>query len=410
VSPLAGLRIALQALRRNALRSLLAMLGIIIGVGSVIALVAIGSGAREVVDRQIRDLGSDLFLITSASYSTGGRQVGLGSALPFSERDLEAIRQALPEAVHVTGYVRGPAQLVAGPANWSTTVFGVAPDYLAARAWSIQDGRDFAPEELRSGAKVVILGYSVAEELFPDGNAVGSAMRIMNVPFRVVGVLAPKGQSMTGYDQDDLAIVPITTARRRLFGGSETVPQRVQQMMVAMAPGQDMAAAREEMQILLRDRRRIRPGVEDDFWVRDMAASIRARTATQTTLGILLGVTAGISLLVGGIGIMNIMLVSVTERTREIGLRMAVGARRRDIRVQFLIEAMTLCVAGGAIGVALGVGGTILLARFGALPVVVDGPTILGALLSSALVGTIFGFYPARRASHLNPIDALRHE
>jgi putative ABC transport system permease protein len=410
VSPLAALRVALQALRAHALRSFLALLGVIIGVAAVIVMAAVDEGAREMVDRQIRTLGANTLLITPGSAVVGGRQSGLGTAVPFADADVAAIRREVPGVLRAAGLVRGSAVLVAGPANWITTVSGVEDDYLEIRDWDLVEGRNFTPAELRRAAKVVLLGSTVAEKLFDGDSALGASVRIGNLPFEVIGLLADKGQSAFGGDQDDTALVPISTARRGLFGDSRTVPRRVQIIMVELQDGEDMTAVQAEIEDLLRARRRVREGAPDNFSIRNMAEFIRARSATQATLGLLLGGAAAIALLVGGIGIMNIMLVSVTERTREIGLRMAVGARRRDILGQFLIEAITLCLAGGVIGLFLGVAATAALAHLSAWPVATNPLIAALALASSAAIGILFGFWPARRAARMNPIEALHHE
>ena len=343
MNPLASFRVAIAALKVNALRSFLAMLGVIIGVASVIVMVSVASGASQAIEARIRALGTNLLIISPGSFTSGGRRAGEGTAMALSEGDIEIIRAKVPGVAAVAGTIQGSAPMVVGSSNWTTQVNGVNEDFLEVRDWALTEGRNFTEAELRAGAKVVILGATVARELFGSAPAIGEQLRIMNVPFTVIGLLSIKGQSGWGSDQDDTALVPITTARRRLFGAEQTVPDNLRQIMVEVSSAEEMGEAQAEIETLLRERRRVRQGAPDDFRVRDMADFIRTRSETQSILSVLLGAIAAISLVVGGIGIMNIMLVSVTERTREIGIRMAVGARRRDILTQFLIEAVT-CV------------------------------------------------------------------
>ena len=407
---LASCKVAIGALKVNALRSFLAMLGVIIGVASVIVMVSVATGAGQAIEARIKALGTNVLVVMPGSFTSGGRRAGEGTALALSEDDLAAIRATVPGVAAVAGMVSGSAPVVVGNANWTTSVNGVNEDFLEVRDWPVAEGRSFTEAELRAGAKVAILGATTARELFGSAPVIGEQIRIKNVPFTVIGVLTAKGQSGWGTDQDDTALVPLATARRRLFGAEQTVPDNLRQIMVEIASTEGMSDAQEEIETLLRERRHVRTGSPDDFQVRNMAEFIRARSEAQSILGLLLGATAAISLIVGGIGIMNIMLVSVTERTREIGLRMAVGARRRDILSQFLIEAVTLCVLGGLIGLTIGGGTALAMSIWGNWPISLSPSLVLIALASAGLVGVFFGYYPARRASLMNPIDALRYE
>jgi putative ABC transport system permease protein len=410
VNPLVSLKVAVDALKMHALRTFLAMLGVIIGVASVIVMVSVVSGAGEAIEARIKALGTNVLVVMPGSFTSGGRRAGEGTALALSENDLAAIRASVPTVVGAAGMVSGSAPIVVGNSNWTTSVTGVNADYLDVRDWPLADGRSFTEAELRSGAKVVILGATTARELFGNAPALGEQVRIKNVPFTIIGTLTEKGQSGFGTDQDDTALVPLSTARRRLFGAEQTVPDNLRTIMVEVASAEAMNDTQEEIENLLRQRRHVRPGTPDDFQVRNMAEFVRARSETQSILSVLLGATAAISLVVGGIGIMNIMLVSVTERTKEIGLRMAVGARRRDILSQFLIEAVTLCVTGGLIGLLIGGSAAISMSIWGNWPIALKPGLVVVALLSAGLVGVFFGYYPARRASLMNPIDALRYE
>jgi putative ABC transport system permease protein len=359
------------------------MLGVIIGVASVIVMVSVATGAGQAIEARIKALGTNVLVVMPGSFTSGGRRAGEGTALALSEGDLTAIRAHVSNVAAAAGTVSGSAPLVVGDANWTTSVNGVNEDFLEVRDWPIAEGRGFTETELRSGAKVAILGATTARELFGTAPVIG--------------------------EQDDTALVPLATARRRLFGAEQTVPDNLRSIMIEVSSAGEMNEAQEEIETLLRERRHVRSGGPDDFQVRNMAEFIRARSETQSILSLLLGATAAVSLIVGGIGIMNIMLVSVTERTREIGLRMAVGARRRDILSQFLIEAVTLCVTGGLIGLLIGGSAALAMAIWGQWPIALSPSLVLIALISAGLVGVFFGYYPARRASLMNPFDALRY-
>ena len=401
----ATFRIALRALRRNKLRTVLTMLGMVIGVGAVIAMVSIGNGAKAQVEAQIASLGQNVVLIFSGSTSRGGVRTGWGSAGTLSIEDAEAIQKEIPEVVAASPEVRGFNQVASGNDNWYTSVLGESEDYLDIRTWPLQDGMMFTDQDVRGATKVAVVGQTTARQLYGDESPVGQIIRIKNAPFRIVGELAPKGLSVMGSDQDDVVLVPYTSSMKRLGGGT-----MLRSISAQAANEKELANVQEEITELLRQRHRIQPGRDDDFTVRTQQEIAEAATATSKVMTVLLAAIASVSLLVGGIGIMNIMLVSVTERTREIGIRMAVGAHGRDILMQFLIEAVTLSVIGGIIGIALGVGVSKALATYMNWPTLTSTSSIVIAFLFSAAVGIFFGFYPARKASHLDPIDALRYE
>lgn len=406
----ATLATALRALRANALRTILAMLGIIIGVAAVIVMVSISQGAGREIDRFINTLGTNLITITPRSVDDGPRQGGEEGRIPFTDRDVESLRDRVDGVRAVSGMLRGRSTVVGIGVNWPTSLVGTDEAYLEVRDWPLIEGRNITASDVRAGAKVALVGQTVATELFGGATPIDAAIRVDGVPFRIVGLLGEKGQSSWGTDNDDVLIVPITTARSRLLGGHEIVPNPVDTVLAEALDGLPQGYVEDQIADVLRDRRGVPPGGQDDFRVRNLTELISARTQTQRTLGILLAATAGVALIVGGIGIMNIMLVSVTERTREIGLRIAVGARPSDIRAQFLVEAICLCGIGGAIGVALGAAGSLGVASAAGWPGTIDLPVVVLALAASAGIGVLFGFFPAQRAAGLNPIDALRHE
>jgi len=404
------LRIALRALAVNKLRSALTMLGIVIGVGAVIVMIAVGAGAQARVEEQIRALGSNLLLVMPGSTTAGGVRLGFGSGSTLTEDDVLAINREIPEALAAPA-LRGSAQVIWGNTNWSTQIFGVTPEYLDVRQWPLAAGRVFEPAEMAAAAKVCLIGATVAKQLFGDGDPLDQSIRIKRVPFTVVGVLDVKGQSMMGTDQDDLILVPIKTARSRVLGTASAARNRtVGTIWVKAADGIDTRTVEDEVRSLLRQRHRIQAGADDDFSLRNLAEVMAAQEASSRVLALLLAAVASVSLLVGGIGIMNIMLVSVTERTREIGLRMAVGARTRDILGQFLVEAVTLSLIGGLAGVAIGIGTSLLIAQLAGWRIVISPEAVGLAVAFAFVIGVFFGFYPARKAARLNPVEALRFE
>jgi putative ABC transport system permease protein len=401
---------ALRSLKSNTMRSVLTTLGIIIGVGAVIIMVSIGNGAKDQINEMIDKLGANIMMVMPGRSFGRGVSGGAGSLPTLTEDDARAIQNEISTVKLAAPYVRGGAQLISGNLNWSTTVQGVTNDFFGAREWDLTKGRLFDPEEIKGSSKVVILGETVAENLFPNQDPLGQNLRINRVPFTVIGLLEPKGQAGPGGDQDDTVIIPLTTAKRRVLGGRELAGNLVGGIYVKAKSAEVVTETEERITALLRQRHRIAPSKDDDFRVRNMAEFMNARADSSKAMSLLLLAVASISLIVGGIGIMNIMLVSVTERTREIGLRMAVGATGGNIMSQFLIESIVLSLIGGIIGVILGVGGSLAMSTYSQWRTIIDPQSILLAFSFSAAVGIFFGFYPAHKASLLDPIEALRHE
>jgi putative ABC transport system permease protein len=397
--------VAFRALRRNKLRSVLTALGIIIGVGAVIAMVGIGNGAKTQVETQIASLGQNVILIFSGSTTSSGIRTGWGNAGTLKIEDAEAIRREVPSIIGVSEEVVTTTQVAAGNQNWFTRIFGESADYFDIRRWPLADGAPFTPQDIRSSNKVCVIGRTTATQIYGNEDPVGQILRIKEVPFTVTGVLTPKGLSPQGVDQDDIVVMPYTSAMKRVIGGTN-----LRNINVQIGDARQLEAAQQQIISLLRQRHNIRPGRDDDFTVRNQQEIAEAATETSRVLTVLLGAIAGVSLVVGGIGIMNIMLVSVTERTREIGVRMAVGARSSDILTQFLIEAVTLSSVGGVIGIVCGIGTSKLLSIYAHWPTLISISPIVIAFLFSAAVGVFFGFYPARKAAALDPIEALRYE
>ena len=405
------LRVALKALRVNKLRSSLTMLGMVIGVGAVIAMLAIGGGAQERVREQLKNLGSNLMLIFPGSTTSSGVRLGTGAAQVLTEEDAQAIAVEVDGVIVAAPSLRGAGQVVAGNANWSTQYFGTTNDYLIARDWPLSSGRLFEPAEMSGSGKVALIGLTTAKQLFGEGvDPVDQVIRVRKVPLTIIGVLDRKGQNALGQDQDDIVLMPITTARNRVLGQTQGRQKRIGNISVKTADGADMKAIEDRIRDLLRQRMKVQPGADEPFTIRNLTEILQAQEAASRVLTLLLGAVASVSLLVGGIGIMNIMLVSVTERTREIGLRMAVGARGKDILKQFLVEAITLSMIGGALGILLGVAASFAVGEFAQWRTDITPQAIFLAVGFAAGIGVFFGFYPARKASRLLPIEALRYE
>ncbi len=396
--------VGLKAISRNKLRSILTMLGMVIGVGCVIVVVAIGNGASQSIQSTINSLGTNFVMVFPGATTASGARLFTGNSTMTPE-DGDAIRAEAPDVAYVSPQVRSAAQVIAGELNWGTSVVGVSTDYPMIRVWNVAQGDFFTDSDVKAAAKVAVLGATVAENLFPNGNAVGQSIRIKNVPFKVVGVLDRKGGNMMGQDQDDTILAPYTTIMKRLSGKT-----RIDMLYVSARSADAVQAAMNEIDSILRQRHRIGPGQDADFQMRSQEEIAAASAQQMNTLKTLLLMVAAVSLIIGGIGIMNIMLVSVTERTREIGIRMAIGAKGRHVLIQFLFEAITISIVGGLIGVIGGIGFSRLVAVKAGWPIVVSVESILLAFGVAAFIGVFFGFYPARKASRLDPIDALRYE
>jgi putative ABC transport system permease protein len=399
------LTLGLQALTRNRMRSALTVLGIVIGVAAVIATLAIGQGARAAVQAQIGSLGANVMSVMPGTVTAGGAHMGMGGITTMTPEDADAIARECPAVAAVSPQVRRGAQVVFGNQNWATTVQGVAPAYLDIRQWPVQDGAMFTDSDVRGAAKVCVLGTKVREQLFGSESPVGQTIRIKDMPFRVVGLLASKGGQGFGGDQDDVVLIPWSTAQRKLVGITH-----VQNISLSAVSAEQVQTAQDQVSELLRQRHRIRPGDNDDFFFFTQQDIASAAETTSKTMTMLLASIAAVSLLVGGIGIMNIMLVSVTERTREIGIRRAIGAKRQDILLQFLVESVFLSLAGGAIGSAIGIGAANAVTTFARWPTQVQPQVVMIALGFASLVGVFFGFYPAKRAADLDVIESLRYE
>jgi putative ABC transport system permease protein len=407
---LAGARIAVRALRVNKMRSALTMLGIVIGVGAVITMVSVGAGAQARVAEQIASLGSNMIIVLSGTVTSGGVRLGSGSQLTITEEDAWAIQREIPLIEAAAPSMRGTGQVVYGNLNWGTVLQGVTPEYFTVREWNVVEGKPIGQDDVEGATKVAILGQTVAQNLFDDTDPVGQVIRVKKVPFTVVGVLDRKGQNTWGQDQDDIVLIPLSTAKKKVIGVSQANARSVNAISVKVRDAATMKDAEQEIRDLLRQRHRLQAYQDDDFWLRNLSEVLQSQEAASQVLTMLLAAIASVSLIVGGIGIMNIMLVSVTERTREIGLRMAVGARGRDILTQFLVEAVTLSLIGGAMGIVLGLVGSWAMAYFAEWRIVVSSQSVLVAFGFAAGVGIFFGFYPARKAAGLNPIEALRYE
>jgi len=401
------IRVAFRALQRNKMRAALTMLGIIIGVSAVVAMVSIGQGAQATVQAQIDSIGTNLLFVTAGAQNVGGVRSGTGDTgtNTLTVDDLEAIKREVPTVSMVTPTVNARGQLVAGNMNWNTSIQGVSEEYPEVRKWTIQSGSFFTEGDVRTAARVLVVGQTIADNMFAGADPVGQTIRVQNLPFRVVGVMARKGQDPQGRDQDDIAFTPYTTVQKKILGSP-----RLQIAYVSAVSPDATYTAQQQISELLRQRHKLGPNEPDDFTVRNMSDIAQAASETNSTMTMLLACIAGVSLLVGGIGIMNIMLVSVTERTREIGIRMAIGARSSAVRSQFLIESVVLSLTGGLFGILLGVAVSLGIPKLLGWPTLISGMAIIGSVIFSAAVGIFFGYYPARKAASLDPIEALRYE
>jgi putative ABC transport system permease protein len=407
---LPSVKIAYGALRTNKVRAGLTMLGVIIGVAAVIATIAVGAGATARIQQQIASLGSNLIIVIPGSITTSGIRLGSGIALTLTEDDARAIAAQCPAVSLVAPVVRRGQQVMGGNNNWATSIQGVTPEFLTIRDLSVERGVAFTSKDLEAASKVAVLGRTVATNLFPGGDPVGQIIRIRNVPLTVIGLLAPKGQSPTGQDQDDVVLIPLSTAKKRVLGASQAGAGAVGTVMVQATGPSAIEAAQSQIRGLLRQRHHLQPAQEDDFTIRNLEEVFAAQESSARVMAWLLAVIASVSLVVGGIGIMNIMLVSVTERTREIGLRQAVGATTGDILLQFLVEAVAISLVGGMAGIGLGILSSMIISRIAEWSTVLSTGSIVLAFAFSGLVGVFFGYYPARKAAFLDPIEALRYE
>jgi len=401
------IRIAFRALQRNKMRAALTMLGIIIGVSAVVAMVSIGQGAQAAVQAQIDSIGTNLLFVSAGAQNVGGVRSGTGDSgtNTLTVEDLDAIKREVPSVAMVTPSVTTRGQLVAGNANWNTQIQGVSEQFPDIRKWAVGSGEFFSDSDVRTAARVLVIGQTIADNLFAGGDPVGQEIRVQNLPFRVVGVMARKGQDQQGRDQDDIAFTPYSTVQNKITGS-----QRVQVAFVSAVSADATYTAQDQITELLRQRHKLGTNEPNDFTVRNMSDIAEAANETNSTMTLLLACIAGVSLLVGGIGIMNIMLVSVTERTREIGIRMAIGARSSAVRSQFLIESVVLSLMGGVIGILLGIVVSLAIPKMLGWPTLISTMAIIGSAVFSAMVGIFFGYYPARKAAALDPIEALRYE
>ncbi|HSQ23295.1 MAG TPA: ABC transporter permease [Pyrinomonadaceae bacterium] len=401
------IRVALRALQRNKMRAALTMLGIIIGVSAVVAMVSIGQGAQAAVQAQIDSIGTNLLFVSAGAQNVGGVRSGAGDTgtNTLTVEDLEAIKREVPSVSMVTPTVNARGQLVAGNLNWNTSIQGVSEQYPEVRKWMVQSGEFFTDSDVRTAARVLVIGQTIADNLFAGGDPIGQTIRVQNLPFRVAGVMVRKGQDQQGRDQDDIAFTPYTTVQKKILGSP-----RLQVAYVSAVSPDATYTAQQQITELLRQRHKLNANDPNDFTVRNMSDIAEAANETNSTMTMLLACIAGVSLLVGGIGIMNIMLVSVTERTREIGIRMAIGARSSAVRSQFLIESIVLSLMGGTVGILLGISVSLAIPKMLGWPTLISTMAIVGSVIFSVAVGIFFGYYPARKAAALDPIEALRYE